>query len=331
MGIWKHCNLFIVILLCALCVGCAPQVQGHLPPPKESRIVGDKLEMDNGLTLPVRSWLPNKPVPDAAVIAVHGFNDYSNAFSRPGSYFAERGYAVYAYDQRGFGATEKRGIWPGEANLVADLKQMVLAVRKLHPGIPVYLLGESMGGAVVIVSLAKADFPMVEGAILSAPAVWGSRTMPLFYRAALWLGVHTVPWKQVTGKGLGIIPSDNFNMLVSLGRDPLVIKKTRLDAVYGIVNLMDNAYDQAQEVTVPLLLLYGMNDQIIPFRPLVEIADTLHTKYKLVYYPSGFHMLLRDLKAEVVMDDITAWMQHPNNFLPSGYDLNWRNFFNIPE
>lgn len=318
-------RVFLFIMLAMWVCGCAPRVQNYTTPHSTPQIVNNKLLTGSSKVLPVRSWLPDNKQPiEAVVVAVHGFNDYSNAFVIPGYYFSANNIAVYAYDQRGFGDTEERGIWAGKENLIGDLQQMVQAVRELHPGKPLYVLGESMGGAVVINALADKDFPPVDGAILSAPAVWGGSAMPTFYRAALWTGAHTLPWMEVTGSHLHILASNNIPLLRQMGRDPLIIKETRLDAIYGIVQLMEDAFVQAQEIKVPVLLLYGMNDQVIPTKPIFEVADTLTTRYKLAYYPRGFHMLLRDLTSEVVMDDVIAWLREPAGFLPSGYDLNWR-------
>ena len=59
----------------------------------------------DGAELPMRIWLPpNQQKPKAVILAVHGFNDYSNAFDMPGRWWAKHGIATYAYDQRGFGA-----------------------------------------------------------------------------------------------------------------------------------------------------------------------------------------------------------------------------------
>lgn len=313
----------LLVLLAAVIAGCAPRVQEYDVPLSPPQLVNEKLLTGSGKVLPVREWLPEGK-PKAVMVALHGFNDYSNAFVIPGYYLSTKGIAMYAYDQRGFGDTEERGIWAGEDNLVEDVRQMVLAARAKHPDVPIYLLGESMGGAVVINALAREDFPPVDGAILSAPAVWGRNTMPAFYRFTLWTGAHTMPWLELSGSNLNILATNNIPLLRQMGRDPLIIKKTRMDAIYGIVNLMDDAYDNASKVKTPLLLLYGMNDQVIPSKPIFEVADTLTTRYKLVYYPSGFHMLLRDLTSEVVMDDVVAWVENPDGFLPSGYDLNWR-------
>ena len=67
----------------------------------------------DGAELPLRSWLPQAGPPDAVLVALHGFNDYSNFFDGPGRWLAGRGIASYAYDQRGFGGAPHRGLWAG--------------------------------------------------------------------------------------------------------------------------------------------------------------------------------------------------------------------------
>src|SRR5208282_2316330 len=128
------------------------------------------------------------------------------------------------------------------------LDAMVRLVRERHPDKPIYLLGESMGGAVVMTALARADRPRVAGAILAAPAVWGRAAMDLGKRVLLFLGAHTVPWHRLTGEGLHITPSDNREMLIALAKDPLVIKETRVDTIWGLVNLMDSALAASQKL-----------------------------------------------------------------------------------
>jgi alpha-beta hydrolase superfamily lysophospholipase len=195
-------------------------------------------------------------------------------------------------------------------------------VRARHPDVPLFLLGESMGGAVILAAGAEAPLPG-EGAILSAPAVWGRTTMPWVQRAALWLGARALPWMRVSGRGLDITPSDNIKMLRALGRDPLVIKETRIDAVHGLVSLMDEALAAAERFEARALILYGRKDEIIPKGPTrLMIGRLPATKghQRVAFYEDGYHMLLRDLRAEVPWGDVAAWIADAGAALPSGAD-----------
>ncbi len=258
--------------------------------------------------LPLKSWLP-KSKPKAVIVALHGFNDYSNAFQSTGTFFAAHGVAVIAYDQRGFGRAPNTGIWGNAENLTSDLAECVKQASRRWPHVPVYILGESMGGAVAIVALANPAFPHVRGVILLAPALWGAQTMNPLYRGTLWLAAHTVPAYRLSGRELHIMASNNIPMLRALSADPLVIKQTRIDAVYGLVQLMGDAYEKIPEVGTPVLLLYGGNDQVIPRRPIDAALARFSAPVRFSYYPDGYHMLTRDLQGESVMRDILGWMQ----------------------
>jgi len=153
-----------------------------------------------------------------------------------------------------------------------------------------------------------------------APAVWGRETMDPLYRATLWLGAHLMPWQKLTGRGLDIMPSDNIEMLRALGRDPLVIKETRIDAVYGLANLMDTALAAAPRVRAPLLVLYGARDEVIPKRPTRLMIQRLAGPHRFAFYGEGYHMLLRDLQAETVWRDVLAWVLDTAATLPSAAD-----------
>jgi alpha-beta hydrolase superfamily lysophospholipase len=199
-----------------------------------------------------------------------------------------------------------------------DLSNFVSVVRRIHPGVPVYLLGESMGGAVTIVAMSGSKPPVVEGVILVAPAVWGRGTMPWYQRWLLALTSHTLPWMELTGKGLDVVPSDNREMLRLLGHDPLVIKSTRVDALYGLTDLMDEALARAGKIAPPTLILYGENDQVIPKEPTLEMLEKMPPGTRKAFYKNGYHMLLRDLRGDMPLADIAAWIEDHNSHLPFG-------------
>ena len=72
--------------------------------------------MSDGYVLPMKT-LPSTDDPTAVVLAMHGFNDYSNAFDAVADIFSDNLITTYAIDQRGFGMTEQRGIWAGYSTL----------------------------------------------------------------------------------------------------------------------------------------------------------------------------------------------------------------------
>lgn len=293
------------------------------------------LVTDDGQTLSLESWFPTdaagQPVrPKAAIVALHGFDDYAQEFIEPGTFWAEHGIATFAYDQRGFGHSANPGRWPGSDTLKQDLRTAIRLVRARLPGVPVYALGCSMGGAVVLATLADGGADLPDGAILAPPAVWARETQPLLNRAVLWAGVRLVPGESFTGKGLGVQASDNIPMLRKLGRDPLYIHATRTDAIYGLVNQMDQGLAAAPHVTQPLLVLYGAKDQIIPKTPIADLMArlprTADGTQRLAYYANGWHLILRDLDAKTVDADVVAWIDDHHAPLPSGADQAARDF-----
>ncbi len=310
------------VMFTLLTAACAPTIKSAGPPVAEPQLTADAVLTADGLALPMRSWLPDGD-PQAVVLAVHGFNDYSNAFDEPGKFLAARGIAVYAFDLRGFGNAPNRGYWAGQQAMADDLATAARLVAARNPGKPLYLLGESMGGALVMVTMTRPGAPKVDGVILSAPAVWSRDTMNLFERSALWFTSHTMPWLTVSGSGLHITPSDNIEMLRRLSRDPLVIKETRVDTIHGLCDLMDEAAAAAPSLHVPTLVLYGEKDEIVPaeptYRMMKQLPDNPVPQVKAVY-ADGYHMLLRDLEAKVVLGDIAAWIEKPGAALPSGAD-----------
>lgn len=275
--------------------------------------------MSDGAHLPMRVWAAEKP--HAVVIGVHGMNDYSNAFAMPGPWFAAHGMTLVAYDQRGFGEAPGHGLWAGAARMASDLDTIVELTHKKYPGVPVYLLGTSMGGAVTMRAFNSATPPKVDGVILASPAVWGWRAMNAFYETVLWMSAHLLPSLTLSGSGLGIQPSDNIPMLRALGKDPLVIKETEIGTIYGLVELMDEAALSASHINVPVLLMYGAHDEIVPPVPMGQALEDMrnaHVDVTAACYPKGYHMLLRDLDREVVWRDIESWIEARGKPLPSG-------------
>ena len=277
--------------------------------------------MPDGTELPYREWLPAS-TPDTIVLALHGMNDSRDAWEYPGPDFASAGMALFAPDLRGFGATRSRGLWPGTDGFTGDIRVMVRLLRHRYPHTRLILMAESMGAAALMVLATQPHPPPVDGYVLIAPAVWGRAEMNVLMRAALWLADHTVPGLTVTGRGIvKVTASDNRQALIRLSHDPLTIHETRIDAIAGLVDLMSQALAAASSFHAPALFLYGGHDELVPARATAATWRAMPAGPVRAFYPDGYHLLLRDKDRAKPIDDILAWIRHPDAPLPSGADL----------
>jgi alpha-beta hydrolase superfamily lysophospholipase len=299
--------------------GCTANLARQRPATEPSRETIDAFVMPDGTRLPYRIWQPDGKL-SAVVLALHGMNDSRDAWEYPGPEFAAHGIAIIAPDQRGFGATQDRGYWPGTQALVADAREMAILLRQHYPRTKLILMGESMGAA-VLMCLAAADHPpLVDGYVLVAPAVWGRAEMNPLLRSVLWVAAGLVPGLQLTGTIAGRVASDNQKALHRLASDPLTIKATRVSAIKGLVDLMGAALNAAPHFHGEALFLYGGKDELIPSRAITAAWEVLPSSAVRAYYPSGYHLLLRDLGRMTPTDDIIAWIQGLADPLPSGAD-----------
>src|SRR4051794_18048022 len=108
------------------------------------------LTMSDGQSLLVYRWLPDGE-PRAVVQIAHGASEHGARYARLAGELNAAGYAVYADDHRGHGRTagepERFGI-AGEDSwnrMIEDEKEITDHLAKTHPGLPLVLLGHSMG------------------------------------------------------------------------------------------------------------------------------------------------------------------------------------------
>jgi alpha-beta hydrolase superfamily lysophospholipase len=305
----------------------------HTPTPYDTMdirppmLATDHVLADDGHRLPLFQH-EAEGTPRAVVLALHGFGDYSAAFQTLAGHFAAAGITLYAYDQRGFGATERPGVWAGAARMTADVGNVAQLLRQRHPDLPFYLMGKSMGGAVALLARTEQAGLPVDGVALIAPAVWGWDSMPWYQRLGLRVLGRVAPGLELSGdmaRRLGIRPSDDPAVLRALSLDPLVQKRARVDTLMGLTGLMDAALEASARLPGPALLLYGGQDQVIPPRPVCRLLERLPEPrdgdWRMAFYPQGYHMLTRYTGAALTHQDLIAWFLDPRAALPSGAEL----------
>ena len=257
--------------------------------------------------------------PEHIVVGIHGMNDWAGAYQFVAPIWAKAGVTVYAYDQRGFGRSPNKGIWPDEELMRKDLRTAITVARQKHPNAILTAMGISMGGAVAM-SIYNSDEPLdADRLILSGPGLRGWGSMRLAYRPSLWLSARIRPsWVVTPPRGVRIEPSDNWDRLEKIWANPLMTRSNRIDQVHGVVSVMESGHKGASKLPENTLLSYGANDYVIPKRSVRRTFKTLPGHVRGVYYENGYHMLLRDKQSDVVAMDYLAFMRNPDQPLPSG-------------
>ena len=299
---------------------CAPTVVPAGGAVQTPRLTEDRYVAADGTALPLSVWPAANGTPKAVILALHGFGDYRMAWEDPAGSWSGADITTYAYDQRGFGGSPTRGRWPGTDTLVEDARTVAALVRARHPGVPFYLAGESMGGAVVLVAADRGTES--DGLILSAAAVRSRDTFGPVASAGLWFFAHTIPWMPAGPTSIDYQPTDNPKTIEKLRNDPMMLRQPRLDMAYGLVDLMDDARASAARVDQPYLMMYGLGDRIVSQEPVKAAIAIMPPRpdSKLAFYKNGYHLLMRDKAGPAVTEDVMSWISNHEGQLPSGAD-----------
>lgn len=321
--------------------GCAPQVvplgeaalgygldakagaevpRGEAPVPVAP--LAEPIPAPDGALLPHRVWPAQDGPLRALLLALHGFNEHGGNFLLDSlGDLTAAGVEVHTYDQRGFGQAPSRGYWPGTETMARDAAAAAAYLKARNPDVPLFLLGESMGAAVALLAETGEAPPPIDGLVLLAPAFWSRDAVGPVAVGVFWALAHSVPALGFPAAAGGISASDNLDALRRNGRDPLVIKITRVDAAWGLLDAMDRATRALPRCcAVPVLILQGAKDAVVPPDVTRAALRRMPPGPRLARYPEGFHLLLRDKVRGVVAKDLLAWMADPRAPLPSGAD-----------
>ncbi|GCE80636.1 alpha/beta fold hydrolase [Komagataeibacter oboediens] len=311
--------LFVMLAACSTHEAAPPATPARHP--DLARLIpADRTVTIAGVgAVPLRIW-PARGAEHAVILALHGFNDSRDAWERPAPALNAAGMTVIAPDLPGFGQTAQRGGWVGTDALLRTVSTLATSIGREHPGVPLYVVGESMGGALAIVLASQTDTPPVAGYILLAPAVWdldaGTR-MTSHLIAALaprWrLSGHELP--------VHVTAADDMLALARLYYDPLTLRDTSTVALSGLTDLMHRAARADTHMHGRVLVIYGGHDQVIPAPAMARAWRRMPQATRHDYIPGGYHLLLRSRDANRVTADMTSWITTPDSFLPSGGDM----------
>ena len=256
-----------------------------------------------------QSWQPAKP-PRASVIIVHGLGEHGGRYAHVARRLVKTGCVTYALDHRGHGQSEgPRVLIRNFQHLMDDIDQMVERVRREHPGMPLFLLGHSMGGALSL-GHALRHGEKLSGLMLSGPAVALDGAPPLLKpiskclsAVAPRLGLFSIDFKLITR---------DRHAVADFVADPLNYHgKMPVATLAEIVRFVEWLPTVLSMLKLPLLLMHGENDQLAGVSGSRRVYEQVSSKDKtLKVYDGLFHEIFNELPVDRarVLNDMVSWV-----------------------
>jgi lysophospholipase len=263
-------------------------------------------------TLPVISWHP-KTKPIAAVICIHGLGLENRAFSHTAKRLVERGYLVGAIDVRGFGAWVQTR---GEEELdydqcLVDIEDVVRIVKKKNPNIPVFVLGESMGGAIAVRAAAKLG-SQINGVISSVPSAERFQEK----RMSLQTAMHFIIDPKRTFD-VGDFVAERATSSQSEREKWIKDPTARLDLspieLMKFSLFMRTTKRHAEQIKdVPVLMLQGLKDRLVKPKGTFDLFEAVGCEDKsIVVLGLSEHLMFENPSPdETVIDTVDSWLRN---------------------
>lgn len=247
---------------------------------------------------PCRSWVDPNEKPIAALLCIHGLGLQSNSYEYFGTEQSKRGLAVYAIDVRGFGSWMKAG---GKGNVnfdeaLSDIKQTCESIRAANPGIPLFVLGESMGGAIAL--RAASMYPeLIDGLISSVPAGerfnQGKTSMKVFLNLLSGFNVANV------GQDIVNQATQNAKLKSQWQGDPLSRLNLSPQELIQFQDFMNMNHEAAKKVaSMPVLFVQGNGDQLVKPEGTWELFNDVASKDKSFFAVPGEHLIFEEAQTQ---------------------------------
>jgi alpha-beta hydrolase superfamily lysophospholipase len=257
-----------------------------------------------------RAWLPVQD-PCAVVVVSHGLAEHGGRYAELAGRLLARDYAVYVQDHRGHGRSAgQRANVDRFAYLVSDLGSFAGRAQREHPGVPVFLLGHSMGGAVALACAARHQGSL-KGLVLSAPALATGEAVPALRRLMVRLLSVLSPGTGVLRLPASAVSRDPA-VVGAYEQDPLVFRGSiPARTVAELLQAMAGFPQQLAGLRIPVLVQHGTADTLVPLgatRPLYDALGQPKTR-TLRFYDGLFHEVYNEPERERVIGDLTAWIE----------------------
>ena len=284
----------------------------------------------------VNQWLPDAP-PKALIMVSHGMAEHGGRYVRLAEALCGAGYGVFALDQRGHGRTADEGTLglfaeqDGWNKVVGDLASLNQHIGQQLPGVPIILLGHSMGSYIAQAYLLHHSASL-HGAVLS-----GSNFQPVaLYRAARLITRAERLRQGLRGRSalIEFLSFGSFNQAFKpnrtafdwLSRDPDEVDRYLQDPLCGFrctnqlwfdllggLQQISKASNLAQiDPGLPILVIGGECDPVSEGKRLKSLAHALREagcqNLQLNIYPQARHEVFNETNRDEVTADVLTWL-----------------------
>lgn len=246
-------------------------------------------------------------MPRAVVLIVHGLGEHAGRYAHVAAWLNARGLSVRAHDHHGHGQSSGvRGGAPESLRLVNDLALVVDDTRRTLPGVPLVLLGHSLGGLVAASFVARAVRP-VDALVLSSPGL--DPGLSVFQRGLLAVLSRIAPTVRV-GNGLNACDISHDPAVVKAYReDPLSHDRIGSHLARFLADEGATVQAAASQWQMPTLLLYAGADRIVQPEGSRRFAAAAPTAVvSAVVFPTLFHEIFNEVDSAPVFAALEGWL-----------------------
>jgi acylglycerol lipase len=262
-----------------------------------------------GLSLYFRYWEPEEQA-RAVILLVHGAGEHCARYQRLAEYFCDRGYVIAGLDHIGHGKSDGQyGFVERFDDHLESLEHYRQQVERDFPGLPMILLGHSMGGLISSLFLLQHQQQFI-GCALSGPAIKTDLQPPAIQILLIRLLSRFAPRLGVLQLDAAGVSRDQ-SVVDDYCADPLVHHgKMSARMVSEMFAGMNRIQEQAAKITLPLLLLHGGEDAMTAPSGSQFLHDGVSSQEKsLKIYPGLYHEIFNEPEQQQVFADLLAWCE----------------------